>query len=77
MRGRASTVAVSAAAVSLVMVSVTSCSSSFGMPLGSTEQGEEIFDLWQIFFWAGIVVAALVYGLIAWSLVRYRRRTGA
>ncbi len=55
-------------------VSVTSCSSSFGMPRGSTEQGEEIFDLWQIFFWAGIVVAALVYGLIAWSLIRYRRR---
>jgi len=55
-------------------VSVTSCSSSFGMPRGSTEQGEEIFDLWQIFFWAGIVVAALVYGLIVWSLVRYRRR---
>lgn len=73
MRGRASTVAVSAA-VSLVMVSVTSCSSSFGMPRGSTEQGEEIFDLWQIFFWAGIAVAVLVYGLIAWSLIRYRRR---
>ena len=51
-----------------------SCSSSFGMPRGSSEQGREIFDLWQIFFWAGIVVAAIVYGLIAWSLVRYRRR---
>ena len=51
-----------------------SCSSSFGMPRGSTEQGREIFDLWQVFFWAGIAVAALVYGLIGWSLFRYRRR---
>jgi len=44
------------------------------MPRGSTEQGEDIFDLWQIFFWAGIGVAAIVYGLIGWSLLRYRRR---
>jgi cytochrome c oxidase subunit 2 len=55
-------------------LTVASCSSSFGMPRGSTEQGRGIFDLWQVFFWAGIVVAALVYGLIGWSLVRYRRR---
>ena len=58
-------------------VPVTSCSSSFGMPRGSTEQGEEIFDLWQVFFWAGIVVAALIYGLIAWSLISASARPGA
>ena len=74
MRGRASRVTVIAAAVTVVMVFLSSCSSSFGMPRGSTEQGEEIFDLWQIFFWAGIAVALLVYGLIAWSLIRFRRR---
>ncbi len=44
------------------------------MPRGSTEQGEDIFGLWQVFFWAGIGVAAIVYGLIGWSLLRYRRR---
>jgi cytochrome c oxidase subunit 2 len=53
---------------------VTACSSSFGMPRGETEQGQEIFKLWQIFTIAGIAVAALVYGLIGWSLIRYRRR---
>ena len=63
-----------AAAAAAIVVSAASCSSSFGMPRGSSEQGREIFDLWQIFFRAGIVVAAIVYGLIAWSLVRYRRR---
>jgi cytochrome c oxidase subunit 2 len=62
------------ACASAIVIAAASCSSSFGMPRGSTEQGEEIFRLWQVFFWAGIVVAALVYGLIAWSLVRYRRR---
>ncbi|MDQ3210828.1 MAG: hypothetical protein M3Q20_06535, partial [Actinomycetota bacterium] len=58
----------------VAFVAASSCSSSFGMPRGSTEQGKDIFDLWQIFFWAGIGVAAIVYGLIGWSLLRYRRR---
>ena len=60
-----------------VLTSVaTACSSSFGMPRGDTEQGQEIFRLWQIFTIAGIAVAVVVYGLIGWSLIRYRRRTG-
>ncbi len=53
-----------------------SCSSAFGMPRGSSTQGEEIFGLWQVFFWAGIAVAAIVYALLGWSLLRYRRRRG-
>jgi cytochrome c oxidase subunit 2 len=57
-----------------LVVSAGACSSSFGMPEASSEQGQEIFDLWQVFFWAAVVVAAIVYGLIGWSLLRYRRR---
>lgn len=52
----------------------TACSGSFGMPRGASEQGGDVFDLWQIFFIAAIAVAALVYGLIGWSVLRYRRR---
>jgi cytochrome c oxidase subunit 2 len=44
------------------------------MPRGASEQGDDVFGLWQIFFVAAIAVAALVYGLIAWSVFRYRRR---
>jgi cytochrome c oxidase subunit 2 len=55
---------------------VSACSSSFGMPRGASEQGRDIFDLWQVFMVAGIIVGAIVYGLIGWSLVRYRRRRG-
>jgi cytochrome c oxidase subunit 2 len=68
------TLAARLSAAAVLALTAASCSSSFGMPRGSTEQGRDIFDLWQIFFWAGIAVAALVYGLIGWSLVRYRRR---
>ncbi|MGH2539469.1 MAG: cytochrome c oxidase subunit II, partial [Actinomycetota bacterium] len=50
------------------------CSGSFGMPRGASEQAQETFEIWQIFFIAAIPVAGIVYVLIAWSLVRYRRR---
>jgi cytochrome c oxidase subunit 2 len=65
-----------AAAAAAAVVAVSACSSSFGMPRGASEQGRDIFDLWQVFMVAGILVAALVYGLIVWSLIRYRRRRG-
>jgi cytochrome c oxidase subunit 2 len=47
---------------------------SFGAPDPKSEQGEDIFGLWQGFFVASIVIGLLVYGLIAYSLIRYRRR---
>ncbi len=30
--------------------------------------------MWVAFFWAGVGVAIVVYGLIAWCVLRYRRR---
>ena len=62
--------------IAALALAAASCSPSFGMPRGSSTQGEEIFSLWQIFFWAAIGVAAIVYGLLGWSLFRYRRRRG-
>jgi cytochrome c oxidase subunit 2 len=44
------------------------------MPSARTTQGQETFDLWRVFFISAVVVAAIVYGLIVWSIVRYRRR---
>jgi cytochrome c oxidase subunit 2 len=65
-----------ARAVLLVAIVTTAggCDAQFGMPGGATKQGQDIFDLWHVFMITGIVVAAIVYGLIAWSLIRYRRR---
>ena len=31
-------------------------------------------QMWVLFFWAGIGVAVVIYALIAWCIVRYRRR---
>jgi cytochrome c oxidase subunit 2 len=49
-----------------------SCAS---LPAGGTEQARDIYTVWTVFFWAGVGVAAIVYGLILWSVLRYRRRT--
>lgn len=64
----------STAVAALLTTWGASCSSGFGMPPGATEQGEDISDLWRIFFIAAIIVAGIVYLLIGWSLIRYRRR---
>lgn len=57
-----------------VALLVPACSGSFGMPRGANREGRAIFDLWQTMFVASVIVAAIVYGLIAWSAVRYRAR---
>ncbi len=59
--------------IALALVA-SSCSGAFGMPRGASEQGRDIFHLWQVFIIAAIPVAGIVYGLIAWSVIRYRRR---
>ena len=46
----------------------------FGAPDPKSTEGESIYSLWQGFFVASIFVAALVWGLIIYSIVRYRRR---
>jgi cytochrome c oxidase subunit 2 len=60
-------------AAPLALVLLVSCS-SFGAPAGATDQGRDVNVLWRVFVVAGICVAGIVYGLIVWSLVRYRRR---
>lgn len=47
---------------------------SFGAPEPKAEQGEDIFHLWQGFFVASLIIGWFVYVLIAYSLIRYRRR---
>ena len=42
-----------------------------------TEQAEDIDRVWNGFLVAALVVGALVWGLIAFVVIRYRRRSGA
>jgi cytochrome c oxidase subunit II len=49
---------------------LTSC----GGLRAASAQGREIEGLWVVFLWVGLGVAAVVYALIIWSVLRYRRR---
>src|SRR5688500_14130804 len=49
----------------------------FGAPDPAAEEGESIWRLWQGFFIAALLVGALVWGLLIYVLVRFRRRRGS
>ncbi len=57
----------------LAGLALSSCAGS-GAPPGATTQGQDIHDLWGVFLVASIGVAAIVYGLILWSVLRHGRR---
>jgi cytochrome c oxidase subunit 2 len=48
---------------------------TFGAYKGVTAQGRDAFKLWQGFFIAGAAIFVLVFLLILWSVLRYRRRS--
>jgi cytochrome c oxidase subunit 2 len=47
----------------------------FGMPDVVTTQGEEILGLWQGAWIAALLTGIVVWGLILWAVVFYRRRS--
>lgn len=47
---------------------------SWGIPDALTEQAADLHAVWRIFLIAGAIVGLLVYGLLVFALIRYRRR---
>jgi cytochrome c oxidase subunit 2 len=45
-----------------------------GLPDPVTDDGDRILGLWRGAVFAGLAVAALIWALVAWSVLRYRRR---
>jgi cytochrome c oxidase subunit 2 len=58
-----------------VLLVAAGCS-RFGAPDPASDQGQSILTLWRGFFIAALFVAALVWGLLIYVLLRYRRRRG-
>jgi cytochrome c oxidase subunit II len=40
----------------------------------ATQQGDRMGSLWNVFVWVAAFVGILVWGLIGWSMLRYRKR---
>jgi cytochrome c oxidase subunit 2 len=65
-----------AATVALGAILLTGCQlPTFGAYKGSTSQGRATFHLWQGFFVAGLIVGGVVFILILFVVIRYRRRS--
>jgi cytochrome c oxidase subunit 2 len=62
------------AALTLAVVVLSGCSLEFGGGRGATRQGRDIFGLWQGSVIVAIFVGGLVWGLILFAILRYRRR---
>lgn len=61
------------------LITLSGCSGQgarFGLPEAASEQAPHIGNLWIGAWWASMVVGVLVWGLIGWSVLRYRRRKG-
>jgi cytochrome c oxidase subunit II len=48
----------------------------FGEPAGSTTQAHRIGNLYHLLLYTAIPIGVIVYGLILWSIIRYRRGRG-
>jgi cytochrome c oxidase subunit 2 len=63
----------------LLMLGATGCSAdwipNFGFPNPITDQGEWILTLWKGSVVAGLAVGVIVWGLIGWCVVAYRKRS--
>ncbi len=56
-------------ALALLAVALGGC-----IPTPATTQGQDISDLYLVFVAGGIIVAGIVWGLVTFAILRYRRR---
>ena len=61
----------------LVPTAVFSEASDYNMPIGVTEVSEEIFDLHMLIMWICVWIGVVVFGIMFWSLWKYRKSSGA
>ncbi|MGS2744626.1 cytochrome c oxidase subunit II [Halomonas sp. LS-001] len=52
-------------------------SSGWNMPIGVTEISREVYGLHMIIFWICVAIAVVVFGVMFYSLIAYRKSKGA
>ena len=66
-----------AGGLSLVGSSQAALASGWNMPVGVTDLSREIYNLHMAIFWICVVIGVLVFGVMFYSLIRYRHSKGA
>ena len=56
---------------------MSSEASKYNMPVGVTEVSESIFDLHMLIMWVCVGIGIVVFGIMFWSLWKYRKSSGA
>jgi cytochrome c oxidase subunit 2 len=51
--------------------------STYNLPVGVTPISREVYGLHMMMFWVCVAIAALVFGVMIYSIVKFRRSTGA
>ena len=51
--------------------------SEYNMPIGVTEVSQSIFGLHMLIFWICVVIGIIVFGIMFWSMWKYRKSKGA
>ena len=51
--------------------------SELNMPRGVTEMSRKIYDLHMTIFWVCVAIGVVVFGVMIWSLIAYRKSRGA
>jgi cytochrome c oxidase subunit 2 len=64
---------IASALASALVLTVTGCG-NMGLPDSATSQGNEVISLWQIFLSLAIAVAALIWCLVAFTVIASVRR---
>ncbi|SHE89344.1 cytochrome c oxidase subunit 2 [Modicisalibacter ilicicola DSM 19980] len=65
-----------------LMASVTGLSraaraAGWNMPVGVTEVSRDVYGLHMVIFWICVIIGVIVFGIMFYSLFRYRRSKGA
>jgi cytochrome c oxidase subunit II len=56
---------------------VSAYESSYNMPVGVTDISARVHELHMLIFWVCVVIAVAVFGAMIYSIVRFRKSTGA
>lgn len=63
--------------LSAALISGCTRITDYGLLEPASRQAEAVTGLYRVFFWAAAAIAVIVYGLIAWAVLRYRHRSQA
>jgi cytochrome c oxidase subunit 2 len=64
-------------AVGLAAVALVAGCGRGGLPEPATSQADRVVDVWRVFLWGAVAVAALIWGLVIYAIVSSVRRRHA